>query len=51
MFKSASSKKESWTCKPQMPDNWNGVEANGLKGENVKLYKYFKFRECKGYEE
>ena len=51
LFKSASSKKESWTCKPQMPDDWNGVEANGLKARNGKLYKCFKFRKCKGYEE
>ena len=51
LFKSASSKKESWTCEPQMPDNWNGVEADGMKARNGKLYKCFKFRKCKGYEE
>ena len=33
-----------------MPDDWNGVEADGLKAENTKLYKSFKFRKCKGYE-
>ena len=27
-----------------MPDDWNGVEADGMKARNGKLYKCFKFR-------